>query len=223
MVVLEARRVTKVYPEGGDSVSALRGVDLTLREGEITTLEGPSGSGKTTLLFILGCMLTPSSGQLIIEGKEVDANRPERLREVRRSSIGFIFQHYNLIPALTAVENVEFSLNLKGLRGATARREAVHWIERVGLRDRQDARPRDLSGGQKQRVAIARALAGSSSIILADEPTASLDSYLGAQTLELFQTLAKRENRAVLIVTHDSRVRQIADRTVQIHDGQFIA
>ncbi|MGB2609035.1 MAG: ABC transporter ATP-binding protein, partial [Isosphaeraceae bacterium] len=190
--------------------------------GEIVALEGPSGSGKTTFLTILGCMLTPTSGRVAIEGREVDPARPERLPMFRRSSIGFVFQQFNLFPALTAAENVEYALNLKGMRGKAAREEASRVLEAVGLSDRARFLPRDLSGGQKQRVAIARALAGSAPIILADEPTANLDSQVGTQVLELFRDLAKREDRALLIVTHDPKVRGVADRVSHIRDGVIL-
>jgi putative ABC transport system ATP-binding protein len=223
MAILEAHEVSKQYREGHEVVPVLKGVSLALKEGEIVSLEGPSGSGKTTLLFILGCMLTPSSGRVIIDGREVDPRRPDRLPELRRRSIGFVFQHYNLFPALTAAENVEYALNIKGVRGAAARRESARWIDAVGLRDRRDARPRDLSGGQKQRVAIARALACPAPLILADEPTGNLDSQVGDQVLSLFRRLARQEGRALLIVTHDPKVRTIADRVVRIQDGRLIA
>jgi len=216
MNVLEADDVVKTFREGAESVAVLKGASLTLRRGEIVALEGPSGSGKTTFLTILGCMLTPTSGRVAIEGREVD---PNRLPQFRRSSIGFVFQQFNLFPALTAAENVEYALNLKGTRGRPAKAEATRVLEAVGLADRARFLPRDLSGGQKQRVAIARALAGTAPIILADEPTANLDSHVGSQVLELFRNLAKRENRALLIVTHDPKVRAVADRVAHIHDG----
>ncbi len=219
MNVLEAADVVKTFREGTESVSVLRGASLSLARGEIVALEGPSGSGKTTFLTILGCMLTPTSGRVAIEGRAVDPNRPDRLPWLRRTSIGFVFQQFNLFPALTAAENVEYTLNLKGLKGKSARIEAARVLEAVGLTDRAHFLPRDLSGGQKQRVAIARALAGSAPIILADEPTANLDSQVGSQVLELFRDLAKRENRALLIVTHDPKVRGVADRVAHIADG----
>ena len=222
MAVLEATNVVKEFREGSESVSVLRGANLSLERGEIVALEGPSGSGKTTLLTILGCMLTPTSGRVEIEGRPVDPARPERLPEFRRASIGFVFQQFNLFPALTAAENVEYALNLKGVRGRAARSEAARVLEAVGLSDRARFLPRDLSGGQKQRVAIARALAGSAPIILADEPTANLDSQVGTQVLELFRTLAKREGRALLIVTHDPKVRDVADRVAHIRDGVIL-
>ena len=221
MTVLEARDVTKVFREGSETVAVLNGASLALGRGEIVALEGPSGSGKTTFLTILGCMLTPSSGRVRIEGREVDPARPDLLPGYRRASIGFVFQQFNLFPALTAAENVEYALNLKGTRGVKARCEAARLLGAVGLADRARFLPRDLSGGQKQRVAIARALAGAAPILLADEPTANLDSHVGAQILELFRGLVKQKNRALLIVTHDPKVRVIADRVVRIHDGMI--
>ncbi len=219
MHVLEATNLVKSFREGAESVDVLKGASLTLRRGEIVALEGPSGSGKTTFLTILGCMLTPTSGRVAIEGREVDAARPETLPMFRRSSIGFVFQQFNLFPALTAAENVEYSLNLKGMHGKEAKVEAARMLEAVGLSDRRRLLPRDLSGGQKQRVAIARALAGSAPIILADEPTATLDSQVATQILERFRYLAKQENRALLIVTHDPKVRHVADRVAHVRDG----
>ena len=222
MSVLEATNVTKSFREGSESVAVLKGASLALDRGEIVALEGPSGSGKTTFLTILGCMLTPTSGRVAIDGREVDPNRPDLLPEFRRESIGFVFQQFNLFPALTARENVEYALNLKGRYGRSARREAERLLEAVGLSERRGFLPSDLSGGQKQRVAIARALAGSAPVLLADEPTANLDSQVGTQVLDLFRRLAKDEQRALLIVTHDPKVRGVADRVVQIRDGVIL-
>jgi putative ABC transport system ATP-binding protein len=223
MSVLQAHDVTKVFQEGRESVSVLNGASLQVERGEVVALEGPSGSGKTTFLSILGCILTPTSGRIVVDGQEVDSRRPDRLPGVRKRSIGFVFQQFNLFPALTALENVEYALNIKGRRGREARQEARRVLEEVGLADRLDFLPRDLSGGQKQRVAIARALAGDPPIVLADEPTANLDSQVGGQVLEMFRDLARKENRALLIVTHDPKVRAIADRVVQIRDGRLAA
>ncbi len=219
MSVLEAIQVEKAFQEGRETVPVLKGVSLALDRGEIVALEGPSGSGKTTLLSILGCILTPTSGRVVVDGEHVDPSRPDRLPVIRRKSIGFVFQQFNLFPSLTAQENVEYALNVKGFRDSAARKEAERVIEAVGLSDRRHFLPRDLSGGQKQRVAVARALAGQAPILLADEPTANLDSQIGGQILDLFRDLAKKENRALLIVTHDPKVRTIADRVVQIRDG----
>jgi len=221
--VLEATRVTKIFREGREEVSVLNGVDLVLGAGEIVALEGPSGSGKTTFLSILGCILTPTSGRVVVDGEEIDPARPNRLPAIRKRSIGFIFQQYNLFPALTALENVEYALNIKGVKGRAAREQAEEALAAVDLVDRRRFLPRDLSGGQKQRVAIARALAGKPAVLLADEPTANLDSAVGAQILELFRELAKREHRGLLIVTHDPNVRAIADRVVKIRDGRILA
>jgi putative ABC transport system ATP-binding protein len=219
--VLEGRNLTKTYREGHREVPVLHGVSITVARGEVVALMGPSGSGKTTLLCILGCLLTPTSGRVVVDGEKIDASRPERLRSVRRRSIGFVFQQFNLFPSLSASENVQYALNLKGWRGPKAQREADRVLAAVGLDDRKDFRPRDLSGGQRQRVAVARALAGPAAIILADEPTGNLDSESGAQVLALFRNLARAEGRALLVVTHDPLVRAIADRVLTIRDGRF--
>jgi putative ABC transport system ATP-binding protein len=224
MPVLEAHDVHKEFREGrGESVRVLRGVSLTLEPGEVVALEGPSGSGKTTFLSILGCILRPTEGALTIAGESVDPRRPDRLPGIRKRSIGFVFQQFNLFPALTARENVEYALNIKGVRGRAAREESDRVLSEVGLDERKDFLPRDLSGGQKQRIAVARALAGRPAILLADEPTANLDSQIGTQILTMFRDLAKREDRALLIVTHDPKVRTIADRVVRIRDGRIEA
>jgi len=215
--------VFKVFDEGSQKVEVLRGVTMEVARGEVVALEGPSGSGKTTLLSIMGCILTPTSGRVDVGGTPVDARRPDMLRAVRRRSIGFVFQQYNLFPALTALENVEYALNVKGVRGRAAGKEAARVLERVGLGDRLGFLPRDLSGGQKQRVAIARALAGAPQVILADEPTANLDTAVGAQVLDLFRALAKDEDKGLVIVTHDPKVRNVADRVVGIRDGRLAA
>ena len=218
MSALTATNVTKTYTEGHEEVAALRGVSLTLERGEVVSLEGPSGSGKSTLLSVLGCILTPTTGEVLINGEPV-GDDAARLPAVRRKFIGFVFQQFQLFGALTARENVEYALNLKGHGGRPARREAERLLNEVGLADRREFLPRDLSGGQKQRVAIARALAGGSPIVLADEPTANLDSQTGLAVLELFRGLAQREQRALLIVTHDPKVRAITDRVLFIRDG----
>jgi putative ABC transport system ATP-binding protein len=221
--VLAVEDVVKVFDEGAHTVEVLKGISMEVAAGEVVALEGPSGSGKTTLLSIMGCILTPTSGRVRVAGAPVDSKRPDHLRDVRRTSIGFVFQQYNLFPALTALENVEYSLNVKGLRGRAAGKEATRVLERVGLGDRLHFLPRDLSGGQKQRVAIARALAGSPRVILADEPTANLDSAVGVQILDLFRDLAKGEGTGLVIVTHDPKVRSVADRVVGIRDGRLAA
>jgi len=221
MTVLQANDIHKEFSEGEDVVSVLNGVSLALAQGEIVSLEGPSGSGKTTLLSILGCIMTATSGEVVVEDEEINTDDPRVLQEARKRSIGFVFQQYNLIPALSAVENVEYALNIKGFRGAEAREEAERVMTEVGLEHKLHAPPRDLSGGQKQRVAIARALAGRSPILLVDEPTANLDSQTAEQILELFRSLARSENRAILVVTHDPKVRNVVDRVLTIRDGRL--
>jgi putative ABC transport system ATP-binding protein len=220
MPILRATNVVKEFAEGRESVQVLRGISFDIERGEIVALEGPSGSGKTTFLSILGCILTPTRGEVVIDGVQADE---KTLVSIRRRSLGFVFQQFNLFPSLTALENVEYALNVKGSRGREAHTEAERVIEAVGLGDRKRFLPRDLSGGQKQRVAIARALAGNAPILLADEPTANLDSVVGTQVLEMFRDLARKENRALVIVTHDPKVRSIADRVATIRDGQLAA
>ena len=221
MIVLRANDIHKEFCEGADEIAVLKGVSLALEQGEVVSLEGPSGSGKTTLLSILGCIMTASRGEVIVEDREINVDDPSLLAEARKRSIGFVFQQYNLIPALSAVENVEYALNIKGVRGRAARDEAERVMGEVGLEHKLHAPPRDLSGGQKQRVAIARALAGRSPILLVDEPTANLDSQTADQILELFRRLARTENRAVLVVTHDPKVRNVVDRVLTIRDGRL--
>ena len=223
MYNLVAEDVTKTFREGRETVSVLKGATLRVAPGEVVALEGPSGSGKTTLLSIVGCLLSATSGHVEIAGTAIDAARPASLQAVRRRHIGFVFQQFNLFPALSALENVEYALNLKGVGGEPATRQARELIERVGLGDRARFLPRDLSGGQKQRVAIARALAAAPSIVLADEPTANLDASVASQILDLFSELARREGRSLLIVTHDPKVRRVADRVVRIEAGCIAA
>ena len=223
MTIVRATAVEKHFSEGRESVPVLKGIDFNVNRGEIVSLEGPSGSGKTTFLSILGCILTPTAGEVEIDGARIDGSADSKLAAIRRRSLGFVFQQFNLFPSLTALENVEYALNVKGVKGRDARVEAERVIAEVGLGDRQNFLPRDLSGGQKQRVAIARALAGKAPVLLADEPTANLDSVVGTQVLEMFRALAKRENRALVIVTHDPKVRSIADRVVNIRDGKLAA
>lgn len=216
MGVLEAIDVSKTYFEGGNSYEILKGVDLSVERGEVVALEGRSGSGKTTLLSILGCIMQPTKGAVVLDGNEIGAATAVR---ARREYLGFVFQNCNLIPALTAHRAVSYVLRLKGWTRRAARPEAERILALVGLEDRTHHLPRELSGGEKQRVAIARAMAGDPPIILADEPTANLDSETAAEILRLFRKLAKEHERALLIVTHDNAVRGIADRVLYLRDG----
>jgi len=216
---ISVRNLTKTYTEGGVPVPALRGVDLDIYRGEMTMLVGPSGSGKTTLLSIMGCILTATSGSIRISGEEMSHLRQSQLPKVRLEHIGFVFQSFNLFPTLTAGENVELMLDLKGVHKKDARKRAQELLEQVGLADKFHSFPSNLSGGQKQRVAIARALAAEPRIVLADEPTAALDSHTGRTVIELMRDLAHNRGRAVVVVTHDARVIELADCTIRIEDG----
>ena len=216
---IAVRELKKTYAEGRSGVTALRGVNLDANAGELLMLMGPSGSGKTTLLSIMGCILSATSGSVRIAGQEVTGLNQKQLPAVRLQHIGFIFQGFNLFPTLTASENVELMLDLKGVRAIEAKKRARELLTQVGLGDKHKSFPTDLSGGQKQRVAIARALAGEPEIILADEPTAALDSHIGRNVIQMLSELAHTRRRAVVVVTHDSRVLDFADRIVRIEDG----
>ena len=220
--VITARGLSKLYSEGATQLRALADVDLDIYSGQLTLLLGPSGSGKTTLLSILGCILRATSGSLELLGEAVTSLPEKELPRIRRQTIGFVFQGFNLFPTLTATENVELALDIRGIRGKDARRRSGDLLCEVGLSDRKDAFPSHLSGGQKQRVAIARALAGDPPILLADEPTAALDSTSGRAVIELLQRLAHRHGRAVVMVTHDPRVLSYGDRILHLEDGRLI-
>jgi len=220
--VIRARALSKIYREGATELRALSSVDLDIFSGQLTLLMGPSGSGKTTLLSILGCILRASEGCLELLGEDVISLPEKELPRVRRLVIGFVFQGFNLFPTLTALENVELALDVRGSRGKLARLRAEELLHEVGLQDRKHAFPADLSGGQKQRVAIARALAGDPPILLADEPTAALDSTSGRAVIELLQRLAHHHRRAVVMVTHDPRVLSYGDRILHLEDGRLI-
>jgi len=214
--------LSKLYREGATELRALSGVDLDIPAGQLTLLMGPSGSGKTTLLSILGCILRATDGRLELLGEDVTSLPEKELPRIRREAIGFVFQGFNLFPTLTATENVELAMDVRGIRGRAARLRAEELLQEVDLQERKDAYPADLSGGQKQRVAIARALAGDPPILLADEPTAALDSTSGRAVIELLQRLAHQHGRAVVMVTHDPRVLSYGDRILHLEDGRLI-
>jgi putative ABC transport system ATP-binding protein len=220
--MLEAKGIVKVLGEGAAQVQALKGVNLDLMPGELTLLMGPSGSGKTTLLSILGCILSPNSGTLTIARHTATGMSPEQLADLRRQHVGFVFQSYNLVPTLTAAENIMLALDLRGAPLVEAPALAAKALQQVGLSHRAHATPSKLSGGEKQRVSIARALAGSPSVILADEPTAALDSENGKGVMALLSQVAKDSSRAVLVVTHDHRTLSYADRLIRIEDGRIV-
>jgi putative ABC transport system ATP-binding protein len=217
-ILLKTRDLFKTYGSGENAVNALNGVDMEIRSGEVLVLMGPSGSGKTTLVSILGGILSATSGSVILNGREIVGLPQKQLPALRRDNFGFIFQGFNLFPALTAQENVAIMCNLKNVPNPNAR--AAELLTQIGLGEKLKSHPSDLSGGQKQRVAIARALAGDPRIILADEPTAALDSVSGRTVLEILSGLAKERDRAVVIVTHDPRVLDYCDRIIHIEDGR---
>jgi putative ABC transport system ATP-binding protein len=220
--ILRAESVGHVYGRGEVAFRALDGVSLEVHRGEVLLLMGPSGSGKTTFLQILGGLLQPTEGRLWLHDREIGGLDAEARGRLRLAHFGFVFQAYNLFPTLTAAENVAVALDLRGIAGRAARDRARELLGSVGLADRVDAYPAQLSGGQKQRVAIARALAADPEIILADEPTAALDSTSGARVVELLCQLADRQGRAVVIVTHDPRILGAADRIVTLEDGRIV-
>ncbi|UIE39716.1 ABC transporter ATP-binding protein [Leptodesmis sichuanensis] len=216
-----ARDISMVFRSEADVFPVLKNINLDIAQGDIQLLMGPSGSGKTTLLSILAGILTPTSGSVHLLGQEITTLSKEALAKFRLHNLGFIFQGFNLFPALTASENVEVALRMKGIHGREMRRQARKLLAQVGLADRVDYLPRDLSGGQKQRVAIARALAGDPKLIMADEPTASLDSHSGHAVIALLRQLAKEGGRTVLIVTHDPRLIDVADHVAYLEDGML--
>lgn len=219
--VLELRDVGKTYSEGRNEVRAVESVSLDLRRGELLLLMGPSGSGKTTLLSMMGCILRPSSGQIRVHGALVDHLQESALPDIRKKNFGFVFQSFNLFPALTAAENIELLLRMKGYEKKRLRPEALMLLEKVGLSDRAHFYPADLSGGQKQRIAFARALVGDPQIILADEPTANLDSKRGREVLELLKRHAAEQGKAVAVVSHDPKAEAAADRVIILEDGRI--
>ena len=213
--------LSKTFGEGAARVEAVRDVDLELGRGEIVLVMGPSGSGKTTLLSMLGGLLRPGAGEIQIDGVDIASLSERELPPFRATRFGFIFQDFNLLAALTTRENVEVALNLGGVRGRKARERAEELLVALGLAERLDFGVDKLSGGEKQRVAIARAIANRPQLIFADEPTANLDSAHGAETMRLLRQLAKDEGTTVVIVSHDQRLREIADRVLWLEDGQL--
>jgi putative ABC transport system ATP-binding protein len=214
--------VSKSYQHRGRSVAALDDASLEIAAGEFVAVVGPSGSGKSTLLLVLGGMLSPSSGKVYLDGDSLYELSPNRRAELRRQKIGFVFQTFNLVPYLTALENVQIPLFLAGIDETTQKQHAAALLERVGLGDRLDHKPAELSIGQQQRVALARVLANNPEIILADEPTGNLDPETGQQILDLLQAM-NREGRTVVMVTHDPRAAARANRTLRLHDGRITA
>jgi putative ABC transport system ATP-binding protein len=219
MNVIEIKDLSKVYDEKTVPVHALNGIDLKFTEGEFTCIVGPSGSGKTTLLNLVGGLDSPSTGEIIIGGTPITRLRSRKLIDFRLRNIGFVFQSFNLIPVLTAKENVEFIMQLQGIDKGKRNKRTLELLEAVGLGDRANSRPNKLSGGQQQRVAVARALASKPKFILADEPTANLDSKSAGNLLEIMEKLNREENITFIFSTHDQRVVNKAHRIITIEDG----
>ena len=220
MPLLELKKVKKIYQQGKIEVPALRGVDLTVEEGEFTTVFGPSGSGKTTLLNMIGCLDTPTEGEIYLNGNRISELSKKELAMIRRYNIGFIFQSYNLIPVLTAYENVEFALRLVGkLSEKEMRERVIKILEEVGLKGKENRKPGELSGGEMQRVAIARALIKNPKIILADEPTANLDSETAQDVIKNMVKMNKESETTFIFSTHDPQIMEYARRFISLKDG----
>lgn len=221
-VALEVKDLVKTFALDGTTINAVDHVSFQVRSGEFVALVGPSGSGKTTMLSILAALLSPTGGQVLIDGQDLAQMNEKRRVQLRREKIGFTFQSNNLIPFLTAKENVEFMLRLNGKADKAGRVRSAEILARLGLNDRLDNLPAQLSGGQQQRVAIARALIHNPAVVLADEPTASLDTERAYQVVETFANLIHENNRAGIIVTHDLRMCQFVDRVLQMQDGKLV-
>jgi putative ABC transport system ATP-binding protein len=220
---IETISLEKEYGAGQVSVHALRNVNLKFNKGEFVAVLGASGSGKTTLLNIIGTLDKPTSGQVFIEGKDLSSLNEKGIVELRRRKIGFIFQFYNLMPVLTAFENIELPMIISGVPKKQAQNRANELLTAVGLADRANHRPDELSGGQQQRVAVARALANKPTLILADEPTGDLDSATGEQVMALLLKLSKEQDTTVLAATHDLSILKLADRALRMKDGKVIS
>lgn len=220
---IAVRDVTKLFGRGEATTRALDGVTLDVLGGDVLLLLGPSGSGKTTLLSVMGCILRPTTGTVVVNGTDVSALREHELPSIRKAHIGFVFQAFNLFGTLTCRQNVALALDIRGVDRRTAHAEATRLLQQVGLGDKIHAYPAELSGGQKQRVAIARALAGSPAVVLADEPTGALDTQNAHSIMRLFTQLAHERGCAVVIVTHDTRMLGYADRVLRMEDGRIVS
>ncbi|HDP36279.1 MAG TPA: ABC transporter ATP-binding protein [Candidatus Atribacteria bacterium] len=222
MSLLELNKVKKSYQQGKIEIPALRGIDLMVEPGEFTTIFGPSGSGKTTLLNMIGCLDTPTEGEIKLNGDRVSDLSRTKLAMVRRYNIGFIFQAYNLIPVLTAYENVEFAIRLiHHLKEEEMKERVLNILEAVGLKGLETRRPNELSGGEKQRVAVARALVKEPKIVLADEPTANLDSKTGAEVIKIMVKMNQKLGTTFIFSTHDPQIMKYANRLVNLKDGMI--
>ena len=220
--IIKMAEIRKIYDTGKVTVEALKGVDLEIHKGEMVAIVGPSGSGKSTLMNLIGCLDTPTSGSYELGGQTVAGVSRDTLAEIRNKRVGFVFQNFNLLPHISALENVEMPMLFGGMRPGERRVRATQLLERVGLGDRVDHKPTELSGGQMQRVAIARALAMNPDIVLADEPTGNLDSSSGSDIMSIFTDLWK-QGSTLVIITHDPALARRASRVVEIRDGRITA
>ncbi|RME07446.1 MAG: ABC transporter ATP-binding protein [Anaerolineae bacterium] len=219
--VVDARDLVKIYTMGEVQVHALRGLSLTIAQGEVVSIMGPSGSGKSTLMNILGCLDRPTSGEYYLDGESVAQLNDDQLADIRNRKVGFVFQSFNLLPRATALANVELPLRY-ARNGRNRRKRALEALEAVGLADRVHHRPNELSGGQQQRVAIARALVNNPSIVMADEPTGNLDTASGEAIMELLLNLNKERGVTLIIVTHDPEIAALTQRVIHIRDGKVV-
>ena len=222
MSLIQTQSLTKTYGKGDTAVTALAGLNININAGEFVAVMGPSGCGKSTLLHLIGGLDRPTSGRVMIDGHDLIDLNDAKLTELRRRKMGFVFQFFNLIPVLTAVENAALPLTLDGAKPAAAKQKADEWLRKVGLGDRLSNRPDQLSGGQQQRVAVARALVAEPALVLADEPTGNLDSKAADEIAMLLRQVADEWNRAVLMVTHDPRIAAYADRIIFLKDGTVV-
>ena len=220
--IVETKDLVKTFGKGDIAVQALRGVNLTINQGEFTSMAGPSGSGKSTLLNMIGCLDQPTSGEVLIEGVSTKKLRGTKLSDLRRDRIGFVFQSFNLIPVMTALENAEYILMLQGKETKERRERVKELFEQIGLTGMENRFPSQLSGGQQQRVAIARAVAPEPALVLADEPTANVDSETGTALLDLMAELNDQRGVTFLISTHDPTVMERTSRTIHLRDGQIV-
>jgi putative ABC transport system ATP-binding protein len=221
-LLYDVRNATRSFRRGDATINALGGVDLTIEHGEIVALVGPSGSGKTTLLQLLGALDRPTSGQVFFEGRDLNTLADNELADLRLRAFGFVFQTFNLIPTLNALQNVEAKLAPTGLPADELRARSLALLEEVGLGDRAEHLPSQLSGGEQQRVAIARALSTEPRVVLADEPTGNLDSRTGAEVVDLLTSLSEERRHTVILVTHDAEIAEKAHRSIQMRDGRLL-
>lgn len=219
--MIDLKNITKTYDMGSVQVQVLRGISLYVDEGEFISIIGPSGSGKSTLMNMIGCLDVPTTGEYYLDGKEISTYNEKQLSKIRNQKIGFIFQKFNLLPKLSAFENVELPLIYRNMNNKERKKRSIEALEKVGLSDRMNHKPTELSGGQQQRVAIARALAGDPPVLLADEPTGNLDSKSGSDVMNIIRQLSS-EGKTIVLITHDNEIARAAQRTITIKDGLLL-